>query len=109
VKSFHAALAMLALCAPALAGDGDPAKPPVPAPAPAPGGETKPAAKAKKERKEDPAAMKALERYKAVVHLPGGAGIKELAGKGGIDQGGMTIGLNPKWSLEKGFDIDLVL
>jgi len=118
VKSANTALALVVLCVPALAMDGDPVKPaPAPAPAPAPGGDGKaapapaaPAAPAaKKERKVDEAATKALERFVGMVHLPQNAGIKSIAGKGDVEQGGVTIGLNPTWSEEKGFDIEVTL
>jgi len=112
---YAALLSIAFVCAPAVAQD-DPAKkpdpaPPAPAPVPAPpapsGGEKKP--EAKKERKVDAAAMKALDRYKTLVHAPASAGIKSVAGKGAIEQGGMRIGIDPKWSEDAGFDIEVTL
>ncbi len=99
---------LLALCSPAIAQD-DPTKQP-PAPAPAPKADVPaPAPEAKKERKVADAAMKALERHVGLLALPSSVGIKDLSGKGDLDQNGMTIGLNPRWSAEKGFDVELTL
>lgn len=110
MKSLPAAAALVLLSAPlAFAADGeDPAKKPAPdtPPAPAaPGAEAK--APVKKERKVDPAAAKALERYISLLHLPVNAGLKSVAGKGGLEQMGMTIGLDPSWTAEKGFDLTM--
>jgi hypothetical protein len=109
----YASLFVIAFaCAPAMAQD-DPAKKPdptPPAPAPADGAkkaDAKP--EAKKERKVDEAGMKALARHVALLHLPGGDGIKSLAGKAELDQMGTKITFDPRWSAEKGFDMDVHL
>jgi hypothetical protein len=112
VKSVRTALALVVLCTPALALDGDPPKP-APAPAPAPG-DGKPAAKAppapaaKKERKVDADAEAALKKYVSLVHYPVAAGIKEMSAVGEIEANGMRLGVNPSWSADKGFDMELV-
>jgi hypothetical protein len=108
VKYAAALVTFACVCATAVAQD-EPPKKPDPAPnAPAPAeGEKKP--EAKKERKCDEAGMKALSRHASLVHLPAGDGLKELSAKGELEDKGETIEINPRWSVEKGFDFDMTL
>jgi len=112
VKSATALLLVLC-CAPAFAQDDPSKKPPPPTPAPAE--EPKAPAKsdappaAKKERKVDPAAQKALDRHASLVHYPATSGYKNLTAKGDLPGPDATIGVDPKWSSDKGFDFDVKL
>ncbi len=102
-------LVVLALAASAYAQD-DPAKKPAPTP-PAPAEPAKPdaAPPAKKERKVDPEATKALDAYAALVHFPATAGWKSVTLKGDYEQNGMVFGINPKWTAESGFDFEVTV
>ena len=118
MKSVPAFLFALVLAAPAFAADGDDPKPaPAPAPAPAPGPIPTPApdgsmagdakTEAKKERKVDPAAAKAIERYASLIHLPASSGMKKLAARGEVDLGGISLNVHPRWTVEAGFEFDV--
>jgi hypothetical protein len=100
VKPVRTLLLLSLVCAPAFAQE-DPTKPAPTAPAPTP--------EAKKERKVDPAATKALERHLGLVHLPSSGGAKAISAQGSIEDDGVSIGVNPSWTAEKGFDLDVVL
>lgn len=105
-------LVLAAAAAPAVAQDDPAKKPDAPAAPPAPAAGAADAAKkpeAKKERKVDDAGLKALARHIGLLHLPSGDGIKSLSGKAELDQMGTKIAFDPRWSAEKGFDLDVHL
>jgi hypothetical protein len=109
LRTAFAAAVALALSVPAAAQDapsgpskreGEPAAPAAKAP---------PAAE-KKERKADPKATAALERYRKLLHTPGSAGVKHLTARGELklDMLPEPVVVRPRWKSGKdGFALDV--
>ncbi len=77
-----------------------------------PGAGTKEAVKpdaAKSERRADPAAEEVFRRYAGLVHYPATEGWKSVTGKGEWKRNGETLRIDPEWTPESGFDLDMTL
>lgn len=64
---------------------------------------------AKLERRADPAAEELFQRFANLVHYPATEGWKSVTGKGDAELQGNPYGINPKWTPESGFGVDVTL
>jgi hypothetical protein len=114
VKSAARVVTVLALALPAALASAQDAPGGAPPPAP-PGEAAKPAEKAgeaataKKERKVDPKATAAIERYGKLLLHPGSMGAKELSAQGEVEVPDLPdpVIVKPKWTAKDGFALDI--